>query len=478
MLKGFLYHHLLWAILVLLIILVLYGVVPVMHLAAILLFFVMLRILTLMGESRRESFSGPQMSLPVRSGNPPRPKRELCAEALGVIAFAFVIPLDIALYTRDFFSVRTSLGWEGTVVAALCVLFYLWPHFGLKSPDLSDVRIWWWTLPFFFGFLALFYAIEVRHPYLNPLNPDRDRLAAEKILSLKDNVLAGRYADWVVRYARQLDAQWKFQQAIHFYQEGVRLNPTNRAAYERLSALEAKVSGKPVAVQSKPAINPSAPYWTADKPIINLPRHSINSDLENVWGCTVVIVAVGDVPDKMLDSVGTVIHDELGLPVCVAPDSVPLPPYTRRRGLATDPQWDETSIFQAFSNAVPALPPAPIKYVLITPADIYWNDDNYVFSISSSWGAVVSYARFGGGNTSDYLLRQRTAKQTLGALIKSFGVPASTDRNCVTSYTQDLEEFDAKGNRPNAETMRLFQEAVAAANQRWQNHRATSGLLK
>ncbi len=467
MLKGFLYQHLLGAILVLLIILVLSCIVAVMHLASILGVFGGMRFLTLMNESRRESIPGRQFNQSVRGLTSPRLKRELWAEGLGVIAFAMVIPLDIALYTRDFFSVRTSLGWEGTAIATICVLFYLWPHIGLKSPDLSDVRICWWTLPFVFGFLALFYALEVRHPYLNPLNPDRDRLAAEKILSLKDNVLAGRYADWVLRYARELDKQGKSQEAIHFYEEGARLNPTDRAAYERLMTLEE--------VKNESTINPSAPYWTADKPIVHLPRHPVNSDLENVWGCTVVIVAVGNVPEEMLDSVGTAIHNELGLSVCVAPDSVPLPPSTRQRGLATTPQWDEASIFQAFTHAVQTLPPAPVKYVLITSADIYWNDDNYVFSTSSSWGVVVSYARFSGENVGDDLLRHRTAKQTLGALIKSFGVPASTDQNCVTSYTRDLEEFDAKGNRPNAE---LFQQAVATANQRWQHHKAMSEPLK
>jgi hypothetical protein len=70
------------------------------------------------------------------------------------------------------------------------------------------------------------------------------------------------------------------------------------------------------------------------------------------------------------------------------------------------------------------------------------------------------------------LLRQRTAKQALCALLKSFNVPASTDRDDVTSYTRSLAEFDAKGNRPNAETLKLFRQAVADVNSRWQKHKA------
>jgi predicted Zn-dependent protease len=166
-----------------------------------------------------------------------------------------------------------------------------------------------------------------------------------------------------------------------------------------------------------------------------------------------------------------VIHNELDLPVFVSPDSVPLPPHTRVRGLATGPQWDEAAMVRAFTNAIKAFPNAPIKYLLVTPVDIYTGDVNYVFSTTYEWGGMVSYARFGGENTGDFLLRHRTAKQSLCALLKSFNVPASGDHNCVTSYTRNLVEFDAKGNRPDDETKKLFRHAVADLNQAWQNHK-------
>lgn len=146
---------------------------------------------------------------------------------------------------------------------------------------------------------------------------------------------------------------------------------------------------------------------------------------------------------------------------------MPLPDYTRKRGLAVAPQWDIGSLVGAFTNSVHNFPRAPIKYLLVTPVDIYIQDVNYVFSSSDNWGAVLSFARYGGPGVSDAQVRQRTAKQALGALLKSFGVPASTDRDCVTSYTRDLAEFDAKGNRPDAETMKLFQHALADLNQKW-----------
>jgi predicted Zn-dependent protease len=148
------------------------------------------------------------------------------------------------------------------------------------------------------------------------------------------------------------------------------------------------------------------------------------------------------------------------------------------RGLATGPQWDQASLVQAFTNATRSFPNAPIKYVLITAADIYMQEANYVFSTTYYWGAVVSAARFGEPKGDDALLRQRTAKQTLCALLKSFNVPMSPDRNCVTSYTRSLEEFDAKGNHPNPETLKLFQQAVADMNARWQKHKATQRISR
>jgi predicted Zn-dependent protease len=518
MVKRLIYQYLLKAILLAVIVLVLYGVLSGTALATILVLFVALRVTTLVGEAFQKAvrpekwdamlngltriyekmtpeqrirraaamkldthlsateLARAQVSKMIQKNKTSRGKRELCAETFGVVAFAILFPLDIALYTRDFFSIRTPQGWEGTIVAAVCVVLYLWPHIGLKSPDYSDIRVWYWILPFALGLLALNYAIQTRHPYLNPLNPDHNRLAAEKVLSLKNNIVAGRNADWVIQYAHQLDEKGELEQAIHFYREGVRLDPSNRAAYARLTTLEALMAGDHAEVEDKLAVNAMAPYWTADGPLVIPPRHSINLDLENVQGCTVVVVPIGDVSNEVLNSTGFVINKELGLPTYISPDSVPLPPYTRLRGLETGPQWNVLSIVQAFTNSVKMFPAAPVKYVLITPVDIYMNDANYVFSATYPWGAIISSARFGGQNNDGLLLRRRTAKDALGALIKSFGIPASPDQNCVTSYTQNLPEFDAKGNRPNAETMELFQQALADLNQKWQNHRAIQRL--
>lgn len=516
MILRFLYRHLLEAVFFLLLGLVLYGVFSGTRLAIILVFFVVARFLSLIAEAFRKPISAARLetmlnnltrvyeklspenrtrfavTLKLNSKNltardlaqarvnwlasryvPPRPTRELFAEGLGVVAFAILIPLAVALYTRDFFSLRTGQGWEGAIVMAICIGLYLLPHWRWKSPDNSEIRIWWWALPFVIGFATVNHAVGMRHPYLNPFNPDHNRLAAERVLALKNNVVAGYHADWVLRYARELDKQGQTEQAIHFYRETLRLDANNQEAATRLSQLETPSSGATAQNQTPPS-DATAPYWTIDKPVVKQPRCAIDSQLANVEGCTVVVVGIGDIPDTLLDTVGYVIHNELNLPVYISSNAVPLPPHTRVRGLATGPQWSEAAIVKSFTNTV-VFPHAPIKYLLVTTADIYMSDDeNFVFSVTYGWGGLVSAARFSDANANDFLICHRVAKQSLCSLLKSFNIPQSADRNCVTCYTRNLSEFDAKGNRPDTETMELFQTAVTSINSRWQRYKATT----
>jgi hypothetical protein len=408
--------------------------------------------------------------------SPPRSKRELGAEVLGLIAFVLLLPLDVGLYTHDVFSLRGGLGWAGFLVAGLGVGLYAWPHRRWKSPDQEDMRIWWWALPFIPAFLLLTHAVATRHPYLNPFNPDRPRLAAERVLSLKNIVTAGQYADWVLRYAQKLDAQGEQQSAIHYYREALRLDAGNRLVGARLAVLEQQVAGglgeRTVEHTGSPTASPMKPYWTPDHPVIPSPRRRVDAQLDRVAGCTVVIIPVGPVPAELLDAVGYAIHQELDLPVCISPDPVAVPPHTRVRGLVTGSQWEPGALVRAFTNATGFFPAAPIKYLLITPVDLYVEGANYVFSVSYPWGALVSSARFDGPKGDDTRLRARTAKQALGAVLKSFNVPASADREDVTSYVRSVEEFDTKGNRPDAATLQLFRQAVADLNARWQAHQA------
>ena len=249
MVRGLFSHFLIKAILVALLGLVLYGIFPGTGLAVILLLLVGMRLASLGAEALRRPMSAAAWEAmldrltrtyekaaarqPAQTGavhgqpprlsprelaqaqldrarlsyKPPRSRWELGAETLGVVAFAILIPLDIALYTRDFFSLRTPQGWEGAGVAAVCVALYAWPHVWSKSAGYSDLRIWWWAIPFVVALPLLQHLVAARHPYLNPFDPHHNRLAAERVLALKNNIIAGRHADWVLRYARELDEQ-------------------------------------------------------------------------------------------------------------------------------------------------------------------------------------------------------------------------------------------------------------------------------
>jgi predicted Zn-dependent protease len=273
----------------------------------------------------------------------------------------------------------------------------------------------------------------------------------------------------VLRYAQQLDAAGDWQKAAVYYRHAVRFNPNDKESYARLLTLEARISGK---VSSNAVRAVSGPYLNGRQQADPLPRRRIDQELLSIDGCTVLIVSVGNVDGKFLEKIGSVIKDELGLPVFISEKAVPLPPHTRTRGLATGPQWSAASFFQAFTNSFGACPNAPIKYLLITSADLYFDQENFLFSYCSPWWMIVSYARFGSSDADSPILFERTAKQTLCALIKTFDIPPSLDRQCVTSYTQSLQEFDTKGNRPVPETLELFKEKLAAVNARWRAFRS------
>jgi predicted Zn-dependent protease len=130
---------------------------------------------------------------------------------------------------------------------------------------------------------------------------------------------------------------------------------------------------------------------------------------------------------------------------------------------------------QHFLERSQPLPDAPLKYLLLTGADIYSEGSNFVFSRSSGFGAVLSYARFGDPDVEWETVRHRTAKQALGALIKSFGLPPASDPNCVTSYSNGIPQFDSKGNRPSTATFLQLRERVEAEDGRWRAHLAGAG---
>lgn len=483
MIKGIIYKYLAKAVVVLLLGLILFGIFPGTGLAIVLSLVVLLRFFDLcqQGVSQRKSEENPiliqqspkpPLLKPQFRPTQPRSIRELLADGMGVIAFAIFLPMAFALYTNEIFSLERQQGWREALVAFGCIALYVCPHVLLKAPAQAHLRIMWWTIPFFIGLFLVPHLVETRHPYLNPANPDRNRLAAERVLTLKNNVVSGYYAGWITRYAEDVETHGDTQQAIRLYEESLRREPNQPGAAQRLKTLLAKNSDLTPPLETPKQASPNGPYWTNFSALEHAARHPVDNDLENVPSCTVVILPFEGVDDKMLDAIAFVVHQELQLPVYIAPNRIPLPPYSRKRGLATNPQWQTDVIFSAFTNSVTYFPKAPIKFLVVTSADIYMEQSAYVFSQAFPWGALLSSARFGDATQAPEIVAQRTAKQSLCALIKSFGVPPSLDPNCVTSYSNGPQEFDAKGNRPNAETWSLFQKALAEINRGWAAFRA------
>ena len=51
--------------------------------------------------------------------------------------------------------------------------------------------------------------------------------------------------------------------------------------------------------------------------------------------------------------------------------------------------------------------------------------------------------------------------------MKAFGLHPSSDPLCVTSYSNGLRQFDAKGNRPTAETLGIFHARLREHDRLW-----------
>ncbi|MEO6823783.1 MAG: hypothetical protein ABI167_03480 [Nitrosospira sp.] len=123
-------------------------------------------------------------------------------------------------------SLRFSQGWPTVVAALLGLLLYLLP-FAVSSPG-ARLRLIWWGFPLLPAAMLLIAGIQDRHRYLNPLNPHRVMLAAERVLALGDGIVAGQHYDWVTAFARTLDEHGNPAEAVIYYRDALRLNPTRK----------------------------------------------------------------------------------------------------------------------------------------------------------------------------------------------------------------------------------------------------------
>ena len=418
----------------------------------------------------------------------PRPGRELIAEWMGLLTFCLFLPIGFVLFTHDIVSSRRGYGFAEIGVTILCLAVYAWPHRWASVDGVGDRRSMWWALPLVPALALVYTGVTIHHPYLDPRREDRGKLAAERVLALDSNVVAGAHADWVFAYAAELASHGEVEPAIALYRRGLHLAPRAGDARRQLAALERPLDPRAEVASEGGDPRPRAhglsadqfarlPLWDSRRSPHPVPSCRIDASLESVPRTTVVLVSLGSVPPGLIEAVGDVLHEELGLPVCRVEEPVPLPDADRVRGVVFGRQWNDAALVQHFRERSQPLPEAPLKYLLLTGADIYSEGSNFVFSSSRTFGVVLSYARYGDPGADWETVRYRTAKQALGALIKSFDLPPASDPNCVTSYSNGVPQFDAKGNRPTAATFLKFLERVEEQDTRWRAHLAARARL-
>jgi hypothetical protein len=411
---------------------------------------------------------------------PGRSRADIALEALGLIGFVVLLPALLILVFRDVASLRGNLGWAGIATLLVCTALYAWPKLRASGPLTGRSASLWWGLPFLPLLMALVAGVAVLHPYLNPLADDRTARRAEKIMSLGDNVVASRHADWVLTYAAELEGQGLTREASAVYEFGLRLAPGDAVARSRLRMLDerhgtaphASTMGEPDPRPGAATLSPSSlarrPFWPDGSSPPNAPRCSVQQALMGVSEVTVIIVPVGAVPPALTDGISDVLNREASLATCVATEPLALPIPDRTGGLVTGNQWATSSLMGAFAKTLASAPPPPLRFLLVTEADVYEGESRFLFSGTfGSWGAVLSSARFRLDDPPEATVHVRAAKQALAAIIRSFDLPPSADTDCVTSYANDLAALDAKGNRPTTATYLELRNRIEALNRGW-----------
>jgi hypothetical protein len=400
-----------------------------------------------------------------RAVPPPRPRRELACEALGLVTFVLLLPADVALLMRDMVSLNDRIEWVGAGILALGGALYLWPFRWLPGPTTRRWRMRWWSLAFVPALLLGIYGVRERHAYLDPTRADRLEIGARRALALPNNVDGSANAAWVFDYARLRAAQGDTAEADRLYTAGLRLAPFDHAAADELTALRASVGF----AGGSPAQNREAhrPLWEDGQAAAAPPRCDLDTSLADIGRSVVVLVRIGEVPDMLVDAMGYAIKHELGIPVCVATPPLPLPPFSRPGGLMVGPQWDVDSLIKAFTRVAPPRISTPGIFVLVTPVQMYDRGNNFVFTSTYRWGSVISFAGLGDFDQHPSQVAHRAAKSAIGAVVTSIGVPRSPDPHCVTSYVSSLRGLDVQGNRPLPRTMMLFEKALQRRDRRW-----------
>jgi len=347
----------------------------------------------------------------------PRLRSVLIADATGTVGFLLLLPVLMTLDSSDFVSWRGGYTAIHAAVFGACLALYAVPLLPPMRRAPTYAPWLWWGCPLLYLIPALLVSISDRHPYLIPWNTDRKRLFAERLLATRDGVTISSEAHLLVDYAEELAAKGETPKAIKYCQYAVRMSPGLPQGLALLEKLGASIP------RSEPEAPPHAPYFDPFTAIPKAPRTNVGFELERIDRCTVVLVSMGRFDDETLDFVAAVLTQQIRMPVLVYDRVLQIPEHTRTRGLVGGRQWEVQALVKVleaeFDRPMPA---APLRYILLTTADMYAGDANFVFAHTFPWGAIVSSARFTIG-ADVTTIRHRLAKQSLSVTMKSFGVP-------------------------------------------------------
>ena len=311
-----------------------------------------------------------------------------------------------------------------------------------------------------------FGVAEARHPYLLATGRDHRRLLAERVWSLDWSITAGRYASVLVDYAKDLETDARWSDAVIVYQRALELDAFLAEAalgLERARGrLEGSERGAPVAVANRPPGKGDDFVGVRPGRGESLPAF----DWRGTRRLKICLVPVGPVPSALVDEAGRGMEQELGVEVFRwSEPPLALPRAGRNSAMLGHPQWEPVSLMQGFIDRLKAeaeggrMASGAWQFLLVTNADLYAPDSNFVFATSFPVHGVVSFARFGGD--TDARRADRLAKQLVATAIKCFGVKQAARPDCVTAYVRSLAELDRKPMRPAAETAAEYRRKVA-----------------
>jgi archaemetzincin len=161
----------------------------------------------------------------------------------------------------------------------------------------------------------------------------------------------------------------------------------------------------------------------------------------------VLVAAVGDAPEAVLDRMATAIEAAFALPVGLG-DAVPEPPraFSPARG-----QWAATEYLKALL-AHPAV--AAGRVLGVTERDLFVPVLSFVYGQAQLEGrvAVVSLARlrseFHGLPADPDALARRAAAEAVHEIGHTFGLVHCADRRCPMSLSIDVSDLDRKTAEP------------------------------